>query len=204
MSRVRARQVISIDGYAAGPRQSLEHPFGEGGLRLPQWQLQTDRPGRENDAQVLAESVENVGAYVMGRNMFGPVRGPWSSWDGEWRGWWGEEPPYHAPVFVLTHHEREPLEMDGGTTFHFVTDGLLAALALARDAAATADVCVAGGVSTIRQALSAGVLDELTLHVVPLVLGEGERTFEGLAGLELEPDRVLASPTVTHLRYRFP
>jgi dihydrofolate reductase len=201
-TRVRARQIISLDGYAAGPRQSVDDPFGEGGMRLPQWQFELDQPGREGDAAVVAASVDNVGAYVMGRNMFGPVRGDWSTWAGEWRGWWGEEPPYHTPVFVLTHHEREPLAMEGGTTFHFVTDGFDSALRQAREAAGEQDVCIAGGVSTVRQALAAGVIDELTLHVVPLVLGEGERAFDGLDGLTMEPLDVVASPTVTHVRYR--
>jgi len=204
-SKVRSRLIVSLDGYAAGPRQSRENPFGEGGMRLPQWQLESGRPGREGDARVLADSVENVGAYVMGRNMFGPVRGAWETYsEGEWRGWWGEEPPYHAPVFVLTHHPRESLTMSGGTTFHFVTEGVEAAVQQAREAAGDRDVVVAGGAHTVRSALAARLIDEITLHVVPLVLGEGERLLEGLDGLALEPLDTVSSPTVTHLRYGVP
>jgi dihydrofolate reductase len=140
----------------------------------------------------------NDGAYVMGRNMFGPGRG---EWDLDWKGWWGDDPPYHAPVFVLTHHEREPLEMEGGTTFHFVTEGIERAVQLAREAAGELDIEVAGGASTIQQALRAGLLDELYLHVVPVLLGTGERLFDGVTGIDLAPVEVIASPAVTHIRY---
>ena len=130
----------------------------------------------------------------MGRNMFGPVRGEWATWEGEWRGWWGEEPPYHAPVFVLTHHEREPVEMEGGTTFHFVTGGFDAAYARAAEAAGDGEVLIAGGASTIRQALAAGVLDEIVLDVAPILLGAGERLFDGVADPGLTPVEVIESP----------
>jgi dihydrofolate reductase len=138
----------------------------------------------------------------MGRNMFGPVRGEWSTWDGEWRGWWGDEPPYHAPVFVLTHHEREPVEMEGGTTFHFVTGGFDAAYALALEAAGDDEILIAGGASTIRQALAAGVLDEIYLDIAPVLLGGGERLLEGVADPGLTPVEVVESPRATHIRYR--
>ena len=139
------------------------------------------------------------GAYVMGRNMFGPIRG---EWDEDWRGWWGPEPPYHAPVFVLTHHAREPIEMEGGTTFHFVTDGFDAAYAQAREIAGEDGVDIAGGASTVRQALIAGVIDELTLDIAPVLLGSGERLFDGVESFGFEPVEVLHSPLATHIRYR--
>jgi dihydrofolate reductase len=139
------------------------------------------------------------GAYVMGRNMFGPVRG---EWDEDWRGWWGDEPPYHAPVFVLTHHARDPVEMEGGTTFHFVTEGFDAALEQARAAARDAEVAVAGGASAVRQALAAAALDELTIDLIPVLLGDGERIFDGVADPGLEPAEVSDSPLATHIRYR--
>ena len=138
-------------------------------------------------------------AYVMGRNMFGPIRG---EWDVDWRGWWGPEPPYHAPVFVLTHHAHEPIEMEGGTTFHFVTGGFDAAYAQARERAGEGGVDIAGGASTVRQALIAGVVDELTLDVAPVLLGSGERIFDGVESFRFEPVEVLHSPLATHIRYR--
>lgn len=199
MSIVTANLALSLDGFAAAPDQSAEHPFGTGGDALTTWMLETDRPGREADRDLLAAVHSGTGAHVMGRNMFSPGRG---EWDETWTGWWGAEPPYHSPVFVLTHHERAPLEMRGGTTFHFVTDGIAAALERAREAAGGKDVEIAGGATTVRQYLAAGLLDELLLHVVPVVLGAGERLLDGLAGLRLEPVDVIASPTVTHLRYR--
>ena len=198
MSRVVSRIAVSLDGYAAGANQRREEPLGDGGERLHEWAF-TD-PVAESDADILARSTENVGAYVMGRNMFaGPGDG---AWDPEWRGWWGEDPPYHVPVFVLTHHEHEPLPMQGGTTFHFVTDGIDAALERAREAAGDRDVHVAGGASTVQQYLAAGRLDELLLHVAPIVLGAGERLLENVGDPKLEPVEVVASPAVTHLRYR--
>jgi dihydrofolate reductase len=153
------------------------------------------------DDEHLSRWNANVGAHVMGRNMFGPIRGDWG--DTTWRGWWGEEPPYHAPVFVLTHYPREPLEMQGGTTFHFVTDGIEAALERATEAAAGKDVAIAGGASTGRQFLRAGLVDEMELHVVPLILGSGERLFEGLDGgpTGFECVELVSSPVVAHYRY---
>jgi dihydrofolate reductase len=199
MSIVTANLAVSLDGFAAGPGQSRDHPFGTGADALTGWMFETDQPGREADRDLLATLHAGTGAHVMGRNMFGPGRG---AWDETWTGWWGAEPPYHAPVFVLTHHERAPLEMQGGTTFTFVTDGIESALEQARAAAGGRDVEIAGGAATVRQYLAAGLLDELVLHLVPVVLGAGERLFDGVSGISLEPTEVIASPAVTHLRYR--
>src|SRR5215211_2405459 len=173
---------ISLDGFVAGPDQSRENPLGKRGRELHAWHLGDERA---NDADATATDwlMRPRGAYVMGRNMFGPIRG---EWDEDWRGWWGPEPPYHAPVFVLTHHARESIEMEGGTTFHFVTGG----------------VDIAGGASTVRQALVAGVVDELTLEVAPVLLGSGERIFDGVESFGFEPVEVLHSPLATHIRYR--
>ena len=193
---------ISLDGYLAGPDQSLDAPLGVGGERVHVWHMPPGEPADEADAAATADLMTPRGACVMGRNMFGPVRGPWSSFGSEWRGWWGEEPPYAAPVFVLTHHAREPLVLAGGTTFHFVTDGFDAAYARAVEAAAGGDVRITGGASTVRQAFAAGVLDEITLDVAPVLLGAGERLFEGVADPGLELLGVTSSPLVTHLRYR--
>ncbi|MFD5555210.1 dihydrofolate reductase family protein [Streptomyces sp. NPDC127068] len=201
MGIVTANLAVSLDGFTAGPQQSLEHPFGTGADALTAWMFETGEPGREQDAKLLSTLHENTGAHIMGRNMFSPGRGPW---DEDWKGWWGPEPPYHAPVFVLTHHERKPLEMAGGTTFHFVTDGIQAALERARAAAGDRDVEIAGGAATVRQYLAAGLLDALLLHLVPVAIGAGERLFEGLGELSLDQTEVIASPTVTHLRYRVP
>ncbi len=198
MSQVTCRMMISVDGYTAAPGQSLDEPFGKGGMRLCNWVFETDRPGREIDEQVLAESDANIGAYIMGRNMFGGGAGPW---DLSWTGWWGEEPPYHSPVYVLTHQPRESLELTG-TTFHFVTDGIESAMTQAEQAADGRKVSIAGGASTVRQYLAAGLIDELYLHVVPVFLGAGERPFDDIGSFELEQVSVVASPTVTHLRYR--
>ena len=197
-----------MDGFAAGPNQSLDNPVGEGGLRLHGWVFDTaswreqqglegGRPGVDSD--VIEALVRNVGAYIMGRNMFAPGRG---AWDESWKGWWGEEPPYRVPVFVLTHHPREPVVMKGGTTFQFVTDGIVSALDQARQAAGGKDVAIAGGARTIRQYLAAGLLDELFLHLVPVILGTGERLLEDVGDPDLEPVEVVASPAVTHIRYR--
>ncbi|WP_327351064.1 dihydrofolate reductase family protein [Streptomyces sp. NBC_01304] len=200
MTIVTANLAISLDGFTAGPDQSLEHPFGTGCKEaLTSWMFETDQPGREADAQLRAALHENTGAHIMGRNMFSPGRG---EWDESWTGWWGPEPPYHAPVFVLTHHERAPLEMAGGTTFHFVTGGFETALEQAGKAAGGKNIEIAGGAATVRQYLAAGLLDELVLHLVPAVLGAGERLWDDLAGLALTPTEVISSPTVTHLRYR--
>jgi dihydrofolate reductase len=208
MSNVTCQISISLDGFVAGPNQSLDNPIGEGGMRLHQWAFATDTWNehhgetageRTADSLVAEEVVEGIGAYIMGRNMFGAGRG---DWDESWRGWWGEDPPYHTPVFVLTHHPREPLEMEGGTTFHFVTDGIEAALEQARAAAGDGDVSIAGGASAVRQYLAAGLLDVLYLHIVPVVLGEGERLLDGVGDPTLEPIKVVDSPTVTHVKYR--
>jgi dihydrofolate reductase len=189
---------MSLDGFVAGPDQSADQPLGRGGMAVHEWHLHADEPGFEAGIAARDELLRPMGAYVMGRNMFGPIRG---AWDTEWRGWWGEEPPYHAPVFVLTHHERESIELSGGTTFHFVTDGFDAALERAREVAGDMDVDIAGGGSTVRQALSAGAIDDLYLDIVPVLLGSGETMFGGVTGLGLEPVEVTHSPHATHIHY---
>ncbi|MDQ4049847.1 MAG: dihydrofolate reductase family protein [Actinomycetota bacterium] len=208
MSRVTCNISMSIDGFVAGPNQSRENPLGEGGMRLHDWAIGTDSwrehhgldGGERNvDAEVVDEVVQGVGAYIMGRKMFGGGDGPW---DETWTGWWGEDPPFHAPVFVLTHHAREPLPMQGGTTFTFVTEGIECALEQARRAAGGQDVAIPGGASTVQQYLAAGMLDELYLHIVPIVLGSGERLLEDVGDPTLEPVKVVASPAVTHVKYR--
>jgi dihydrofolate reductase len=210
MSSVTCHISISLDGFVAGPRQSIENPIGEGGMRLHQWVFETASWHKEHglsqvpqtaDSDVLEEVVQNIGAYIMGRKMFGGGAGPW---DETWKGWWGEEPPYHVPVFVLTHHRREPLPMKGGTSFRFVADGIESALDQARSAAGAKDVAIAGGASTVQQFLAAGMLDELSLHIVPVILGAGERLLENVGDPRLEPVKVIASPTVTHVKYRIP
>jgi dihydrofolate reductase len=193
MGIVTADLGISLDGFIAGPRQSLEHPMGEGTEQLHRWHF--EQP--EENAAEIAEIV-NAGAFIMGRNMFGPIRGEWS---GDWRGWWGEEPPYHAPVFVLTHYPREPLVMDG-TTFYFVTDGVASALEQAREAAGDANISIGGGADTIRQFLNAGLIDELRLHTAPILVHEGERVFDGVGDITFEPLGTTANSLVTHTRYR--
>jgi dihydrofolate reductase len=188
MSKLRVAAFgVSLDGFGAGPGQTLVHPLGEGGEALFQWffptrtfkRMQGGEDGATGlDDDAAAQSFDNVGAWIMGRNMFGPVRGPWP--DESWRGWWGEEPPYRVPAFVLTHHARPPLEMAGGTTFHFVTGGIDDALARAREAAAGRDVRIGGGVATIRQYLEARLIDELRLAIAPVLMGNGENLFAGL------------------------
>jgi dihydrofolate reductase len=190
MSKVRvAAFSVSLDGYGAGPAQSLEDPLGKGGEALHQWIFPTrmfgdmygeagGTTGTDND--FAERSFDNVGSWILGRNMFGPVRGPWP--DDNWKGWWGEEPSYHCPVFVLTHHERPPLEMKGGTVFHFVTGGIHEALDRAREAAGGRDVRIGGGTATIRQYLEAGLVDEMHLAFSPVLLGQGEAL---LAGIDL-------------------
>ncbi len=186
---------ISADGYVAGTGQTEEKPFGDGNVdRLHAWMFDTPE---ENEAEV--KQITAAGAFIMGRNMFGPIRG---EWDRDWRGWWGDNPPYHAPVFVLTHYPREPLEMDGGTTFTFVTDGIEAVLEQARSAAGDADVAVAGGAATINQYLAAGLLDELRVHVAPVILGAGEALFDRVPAQDLEIVAARASSLVTHITYR--
>jgi dihydrofolate reductase len=208
MGKVTCQISISLDGFVAGRNQSLENPLGEGGMRLHDWVFATASWRRQHggeggadgvDSEVLDEMVQGVGAYIMGRKMFGGGSGPWNE---EWKGWWGDEPPYHTPVFVLTHHSRAPLAMLGGTTFTFVTDGIASALEQARIAAADQDVSIAGGASTIRQYIAAGSLDELYLHIVPVILGAGERLLEDVGDPDLEPIKVVASPAVTHIKYR--
>ena len=208
MSSFTSQISVSLDGFAAGPNQSADEPLGEGGERLHEWALATESWRRQHgkqggetgpDSDITDSFGKGVGAFIMGRKMFGGGPGPW---DESWRGWWGEDPPYHVPVFVLTHHPREPLEMQGGTTFHFVTDGIEAALEQARAAAREADVKVIGGASAIQQYLAAGLLEELHLHIVPIVLGGGERLLENVGDPKLEPIDVVASPAVTHVKYR--
>jgi dihydrofolate reductase len=208
MTRVRSQISVSLDGFVALPNQSLEHPLGEGGERLHDWAIATEswrrQHGREGgernaDSGVVDDVVKGVGAYIMGRRMFGGGDG---EWDESWTGWWGEDPPFHVPVHVLTHHPRESLEMQGGTTFHFVTGGIESALEQARAAAGERDVVIAGGASAIQQYLAAGLLDELYLHLVPVVLGGGERLLENVGDPKLVPVEVVASPAATHVRYR--
>ena len=188
MTKVRVNSFsVSIDGYGAGPRQALEHPMGVGGMPLHEWVLPTRTFqamfGKEGgstgiDDDFAARSMEGLGAWILGRNMFGPIRGPWT--DDQWKGWWGDIPPYHTPVFVLTHHARPPIEMEGGTTFHFVTDGIHAALERAKQAAGTRDIRIGGGAATIRQYLKAGLIDTLHLAISPVLLGSGENLLSGL------------------------
>ena len=193
MSRVTCDLTISLDGFLAGPNQTLAEPLGAGGELLHRWMFEE----AESNAAEL-DGILAAGAYIMGRNMFA---GP-GTWAEEWRGWWGEEPPYHAPVFVLTHHSRDPLEMQGGTTFNFVNDGIESALAQARKAAGSKDVAIAGGAKTVQQYLSAGLIDELRLHISPMILGAGERLLDGVANVKLEPTEVSGTSLVTHVRYR--
>ena len=202
---------MSLDGFIAGPNPSEEHPLGEGGMQLHEWAFKLaawrkphGQAGGEvnTSTAIVEESLTNVGASVMGRKMFGGGPGPWG--EDPWDGWWGEDPPFHTPVFVLTHHAREPLAKQGGTTFFFVTDGIEAALAQATEAASGKDVSLGGGANAAQQYLAAGLLDELQLNVVPVLLGDGTRLFDGIAGadVELEPIRVIDAPGVVHLRYR--
>jgi len=210
MASLRCQISMSVDGFVAGPNPSAEQPLGEGGERLHEWAFKLaawrkphDREGGEVNAssKVFEEMAAGIGATITGRNMFGGGPGPWG--EDPWRGWWGEEPPFHMPVFVLTHHEREPLEMEGGTTFTFVTEGIDRALEMACEAAAGEDVALAGGAEAIQQYLAAGLLDELTLSVPPILLGGGARLFdERAAKAKLEPVEVLEGPDATHLRYR--
>jgi dihydrofolate reductase len=195
MSKVVCDLAVTADGYVAGRGQTRDKPFGDAPIeRLFGWMFDTPE---ENKAEM--ELITSAGAYVMGRNMFGPDRG---EWDPDWKGWWGEDPPYHAPVFVLTHQPREPLTMDGGTTFTFVTGGAEAALAMAREAAGDRDVAIAGGAATVNQYLRAGSIEELRTHVVPVALGAGERLFEGVPALDLEIASARSASLVTHVTYR--
>ena len=210
MSKLRLSITMSLDGYVGGPGQSEENPLGVGGMELHQWffplkefrEMHGEEGGEVNaSSAVVAERRANIGATIMGRNMFGPVRGPWP--DDAWRGWWGENPPYHHPVFVLTHHPREPLEMEGGTTFYFVSEGIEAALAQALDAARGGDVWLAGGASVVNQYLAAGLVDEIDVSIAPLILGAGSRLFNRLepGSLKLKQIRAVDAPGVTHIKY---
>ena len=211
MPKVRVRNIaVSTDGYVAGPNHSLENPLGEGGPALHEWVLET-RTGRQMfgqdggdeglDNEFVARGDQGIGATIMGRNMFGPIRGPWTN--DEWKGWWGCEPPYHHPVFVLTHHPCPPIVMEGGTTFHFVENGIEAALEQAIDAAKGSDVRIGGGASTIQQYLRARLIDDMHIAIVPIFLGGGERLFDHLDG---GPDgyecvEFVSSPSVAHIRF---
>jgi dihydrofolate reductase len=200
---------VSLDGFGAAPGQSIDNPFGVGGMVLPAWMLKTryfhKMIGKEGGDtgigdQLAHRSMENLGAWIMGRNMFGPVRGPWP--DDTWKGWWGDEPPYRYPVFVVTHHPRDPVEMQGGTTYHFATDGIEAALEQAKEAAGGKDVMLYGGAQVVNEYLAAGLLDVLELHVAPLLLGGGARLFDGVGpAVKLEQVRAVEAPGVTHLKY---
>ena len=213
MPRLRLNISMSLDGYVAGPNQSLENPLGEGGEALHEWVVVTrsfrrihgseDESGETGaDDDVMAESFANLGSSIMGRNMFGGGPGRWS--DEPWKGWWGDDPPFHHPVFVLTNHAREPLEMQGGTTFHFVTDGIEAALERAKQAAGDGDVGLGGGAEAARQYLRAGLVDDMQIHVAPVLLGGGARLFEDVGDVRsrYEPLGLVSSPAVAHYRYR--
>lgn len=212
MSKLRFNITMTLDGYVAGPNQTVADPLGEGGERMHEWmfelktfrELQGIGKGGEtgpND-EVLKEMFEGIGATIMGRNMFGGGPGPWST--DPWNGWWGDNPPYHTPVFVLTHHAREPLEMQGGTTFHFVTDGIESALRRAREAAGSKDIKLGGGANVAQEYLAAGLIDEMEIHLVPMLLGGGTRLFDNIGGSapRLELVRTIEGPGVTHLKYR--
>jgi dihydrofolate reductase len=214
VSKLRLKISMSLDGFAAGPGQSVDNPLGIGGMRLHEWvfplavwrAMHGLEGGEVNESTaVVEESLANVGASVMGRNMFGGHPGPWDD-EKPWNGWWGVNPPFHHPVFVLTHHAREPLELAGGTTFTFVTHGIETALEQARRAAGGKDVSLAGGASAAQQYLVAGLVDEMEIHLVPTLLGSGERLLDGvgddLHGLELV--RTVAAPGVTHLKFARP
>jgi dihydrofolate reductase len=210
MSKFRFQLAVSLDGFAAGPEQSEENPLGIGGMdlhewvvKLEVWRKQHGLEGGEVNAStpVVEELQSNIGAGVMGRNMFGGGPGPWSE-DEPWNGWWGDNPPFHTPVYVITHHPREPLKMEGGTTFTFVTDGIGSALEQAKQAADGRDVLLGGGANVVQQYLAAGLLDEFDLHVVPILLAEGERLLENIGRLEIEQVSAVEAPGVTHIKYR--
>ena len=213
MGKVVVDISMSLDGFVAGPNPTLEEPLGEKGEELHEWVVRTnywrERHGLEGgeedeDSEVIREASSSVGASVMGRKMFSGGSGPWES-DPRSMGWWGDEPPFHTPVFVLTHHAREPEEMGGGTTFFFVTDGIEAAIEQARAAAGEGNVAIGGGANAIQQALAAGLVDELQVHVAPILLGGGTRLFgEGADPIRLEATRVLASPRATHVKFDVP
>jgi dihydrofolate reductase len=210
MSKVRvAAFSISLDGFGAGPRQDINNPLGVRGLELHKWFFDTevfkkihgqgDEGSKGVDNDFALQSFENVGAWILGRNMFGPIRGPWK--DDSWKGWWGENPPYHVPVFVITHHARAPITMEGGTTFYFVTDGLESALQKAKDAAKDKDVRIGGGVSVLHQYVTAGKIDEIHFAVSPVLLGEGENLFQGInfSKLDFASIKTVAGENATHV-----
>jgi dihydrofolate reductase len=210
MSKLRFHISMSLDGYVAGPGQGRDEPLGRNGELLHDWFIRTrmfqrmqGKPGGETglDNDRAERWVEDFGATIMGRNMFGPIRGDWG--DEEWKGWWGDNPPYHSPVFVLTHHPHGPIEMEGGTTFHFVTDGPEAALERAREVAGSRDINIGGGASVAQEYLRLGAIDDMEIHVVPLLLGAGERLFDNLNGPPsyLEAVEVVSSPRAAHFRF---
>jgi dihydrofolate reductase len=210
MSKLRFSVTMSLDGYVAGPNQTLKEPLGAGGEELHNWAVElaafSEAHGKKGgvvnaSSVIMKEMFENVGAVIMGRNMFGGGPGPWTS---DWKGWWGDNPPYHMPVFVLTHHERDPRQMQGGTTFYFVTDGIESALRQAKEAAAGKDILIGGGASTINQYLAAGLVDEINVSIAPRLLGGGARLFDNLGDSlpDLEQLRVIDAPGVVHVRYR--
>jgi dihydrofolate reductase len=212
MGVVKFDIAISLDGFLAGPNARFEEPLGDAGENVHEWMFQTASwqeahggdPGGASgrDDEIVRESSANTGAYLMGRQMFGGGDGDWG--DGSWKGWWGDDPPYHVPVYVLTHHPREPEPMEGGTTFHFVTDGIESALEQARAAAGDGDVQIAGGADVVQQYLKAGVVDEFQVHIAPIFLGGGVRLFDGLGNdeIKIEVVRAVESPLVTHIKYR--
>jgi dihydrofolate reductase len=210
MSKLRFSITMSLDGYIAGPNQSLKDPLGVGGMALHNWAFELaafkeahgGKGGIVNaSSPIVEEMFQNVGAVIMGRGMFGGGPGPWPP---DWNGWWGNNPPYHMPVFVLTHYPRDPIPMQGGTTFHFITDGIKSALSQAKQAAAGKDVLIGGGAKAIQQFLAAGLVDQANISMVPLFLGGGERLFDNLGASppRLEQTRVVEAPGVVHLRYR--
>ena len=210
MGKFRFQLAVSLDGFVAGPEQSEQNPLGIGGMDLHDWVVKLEvwrkqhglEGGEVNASTPVVEEVQsNIGAGVMGRNMFGGGPGPWSE-EHPWNGWWGDNPPFHTPVFVLTHHPREPLEMEGGTTFTFVTDGIEAALEQAKQAAGGRDVLLGGGANVVQQYLAAGLIDEFDLHIVPILLVEGERLLENIGHRDLVQVRAVEGPGVTHIKYR--
>lgn len=210
MGKIFADISMSLDGFITGPKPTLKEPLGRGGeelhewvVRLAAWRKPHGKPGGEvgRDGEVFEEVVTNIGAVIMGRKMFSNGEGPWEA-DPKAGGWWGDNPPFHVPVFVLTHHKREKVNKEGGTSFIFATEGLESALSQAKKAAGDKDVSVAGGANTIQQFMNAGLLDELQIHVVPILLGGGTRLFDNLGGTKLEKVRVIDSPLVTHLKFR--
>jgi dihydrofolate reductase len=210
MGTIRFHIAVSLDGYVAGPHQSVENPLGVGGEGLHDWLVELEawrtqhglEGGKVNASTPVVEELQsNVGATVMGRNMFGGGPGPWRE-DPPWTGWWGDDPPFHTPVFVLTHHAREPLEMKGGTTFTFVTDGIEAALEQAKQAAGEQDVQIGGGANVVQQSMAAELVDEFELHIVPILLRSGERLLENAGDIKVHQVRTIGAPGVTHIKYR--